>query len=231
MKLVSLLLILISFSTYAEDKIRSVKVFGECDKKLETDRGSITVTVTNTHADIKKATWETTDTYNKFKAQIMSLDLKDKEVETVNYNVYEKKEWTRKKYVFKGYTAEMGLKISTSEVSRVGEIIKLANKFKISKIGSLTTFVSKKLQKEEYTKCLSVASANALEKAKKLAGALSAEIGKVMTINETGASRTSPVPIRHHRMEMAMAKSAEAPQITGKKVDFNVRVDVEFMLK
>lgn len=227
MKLV--LMLLLPLTVFSEDKVRRVKVFGECNKRLETDRGSIVVTVTNTEKDIKKSTWKTTNTYNKFKSSIMALDLKDKEVETVNYNVFEKKEWTRKKYVSLGYTAEMGLKISTSEISRIGDIIKLANKFEIKKIGSLNTFVSKALQKKEYTNCLSTASKDALEKAKRLASVLSAKVGKVLTINET---RTiDRPPIRHRRMEMAMAKSAVAPDVTPSKIDFTVRVDIEFQLQ
>ncbi len=231
MKLVIFLFLLLPISIMASDKMKSVKVFGECSKKLQTDRGSITVTVTNSNTDIKKATWETNDKYNKFKALIVAMDLKDKEIETTAYNVFEKKEWVKDKYVSKGFTAEAGLKISTSEISRLGEVIATANKLQIENIGALNSFVSKTLQTKEYTNCLSIASKNALEKAKQLASTLNATVGDVIFINEYAGSNDRPHPQPRHQAKMMMMESAPSPDIVGASLDFELKVDVEFELK
>lgn len=226
-------LLLITLSSHADDLARTISVFGECQKKIKTDRGAITVTVSHTSKNIQQATNQTNEKYNIFKSTVEKLTLPDQQLETVNYNVFEKKEWENKKYVSKGFTAEAGLKISTSDISKIGKIIETANKLKIKRISSLQTYVSQILRKKEYENCLAKATSNALDKAKKMATTLNAKVGKVTKINE-GIRREGamPPPPRDFMMAKSVGReSALPPQISERQVDFNVKVEVQFELK
>ena len=86
---------------------------------------------------------------------------------------------------------------------------------------------------EEIT-CLQEASANARTKAQKLAGALGASLGEVITVNESGVSR----PFYQPRPEMMMAKrggmmamDAAAPNIEAGQQSLSLSVQVTFALK
>src|SRR4051812_41761123 len=120
MKMLLVLLALLPFSALAVD--REVSVSGACTHNVVADRGAIVLTADFTEADLKSAAKKATDTYEHTRDAIKRLNLENLELQTVEYNLAEAKEWVKDRMVSKGFRARMGLKVSTSQTSRLGEV-------------------------------------------------------------------------------------------------------------
>jgi uncharacterized protein YggE len=211
---------------------RMVAASGTCTKAVVPDRGSLNVTANVQDMDLQKASKKATDAYDKLKSAIQKLNLKDVEISTSEYDLSEVREWEKEKSVFKGFRARMGLSVTTSEIARLGEVISIAANQGLREVGSLRTFLSDKKSEDERANCLESAVDNARAKASRMAKAANVKLGRVLTINESGASFPQP-PMP--RMEMAMAKGMAMDQAST-AVDagtqrLSVSVDVTFGLE
>jgi uncharacterized protein len=232
---VNLILALLSCSsiTWAASSPRYVSVTGVCQKKILPDRGRLTLTVSVLDADVGDASKKAISEYESLRRDVKALQLKDGELETVEYSVNEETEWVKNKQVHKGFRARMGLSVSTSDIQKISDVIFVASKHNVKEVGSLEMFLSTAENKIVHEDCLQTALLNAKEKAGKMAKALGAGIGEVLTIEETpGDFRPGPRPFRSvGRSAVAMDSMAGAPQLETKAEDILVNVAASFELK
>lgn len=236
MKKITLALsLLISTSLFAADaNPRMVSVSGECNHMVSPDRGSITLTVEYLNMDLAKATREAADSYERVSSAVKKLKLDNFNMRTSEYSVSQVMEWQKDHQVMKGYRVRMGLWVSTSETNKLGEVIAIASREKVKEVNSLQTYLSDERQMVEEIACLQEASANARVKAQKLASALGASLGEVITVNESGVSRPFFQPQREMMMRgkaMSMAMDAAAPNIEAGQQNLSLSVQVTFGLK
>jgi uncharacterized protein YggE len=229
---------LFSLSTLAVDQpvTRQVTVSGECNHVVSPDRGSITLTVEFQNMDLSKATKEAAESYERLSAAIKKLNLKNFNIRTSEYSVNEITAWENNKQVKKGFQARMGLWVSTSDIQRIGEVIAAASKEKVKDVNSLQTYLSDEKQLVEEMACLEDAAKNAKAKAEKLAGALSAKLGPVMMMNESGKTLPSwPRPMMMQKSfamrGMAMDAAEAAPNVEAGQQNLSLSIQVTFELK
>lgn len=219
----------------AEAKDRLISVSGTCIRSVTPDRGSVTVTADFKDLDVKKATTQAAQQYDKLKKRVEDLKLENAEISTSEYSVSEVREWENNKNVFKGYRARLGLKVVTSNQKRLGEVIENAAKEGVRDVGGLNLFTSTQLRREQRNDCLKEASEQARVKAAKLAEALGAKLGEVVQIDETGGATPGPLPRPLYGAKMEMAAAADhmggAPQIEAGKEEIHATVNVVFALK
>lgn len=210
----------------------SVIVSGECRLEAVADRGQLQLNVETMDKDVAKASKKTTEIYNKLKKALEKLSIDDLMITTTGYSVYEHKEWEANKSVFKGFKANLGMKVESNEVAKFSEIIKTASDNEITQIGSFSTFLSMEKQKKLAMDCLKVASSNAQAKAKALAEGLGGKIGKAIHISELESSQQhppGPVPM-YARMEMAKSSDAAGPEISASTQEYSKQITVSFEL-
>lgn len=211
--------------------VRSVTVNGSCLRSVQPDRGSITVTAQYQDADLQKAAKRATESYEKLRQAVQKLGLKNAELNTSEYDLAEVREWEKERQVSKGFRARMGLTVTTSETSRLGEIILLAGRQGLREVSRLQTFLSPERQKIEREACLEEAVKNAKSKAEAIAKSASARIGKVLTVIEGGQNANEARPYY-----AAMAVNAkqmqqdEAPSVEASSVKILVDVSASFAL-
>lgn len=232
------LVTLTSFSLFAAEatSTRQVMVSGECNHVVSPDRGSITLTVEFQNMDLSKATKQAAESYERLAEAIKKLRLDNFNLRTSEYSVNEVRQWEKDREVMKGYRARMGLWVSTSEISKIGEIIAIASKEKVKDVNSLQTYLSDEKQLQEEMSCLSEAAKNARMKAEKLASALGAKLGDVLMMNETGKTLPQwPRPVMMQKafgMRAMAADSAEmAPNIEAGQQNLSLSVQIAFGLK
>ena len=109
-------ILIASASPNAEAFDRMIYSNGACTKAVVPDRGSITVVATNQDMDLQKASRKSTEAYEKLKAAVRKLNLKDEDLATSEYDLSEVREWEKEKSVFKGFRARMGLSIAETMV-------------------------------------------------------------------------------------------------------------------
>lgn len=212
---------------------RQVSVSGQCQRQVAPDRGSITLTAQFRDDDLKTAIKRTTDAYERAREGVQRLKLDDLELNTAEYQVYQVQEWENNRSVMKGYQARMGLRVVTSSIARIGEVIAVAAKENIRETGQLATFLSQAKLKSEQEACLEIAAKNARARAQKLAEALDAKLGSVQQLSESWNSFPQPVPMPiMARGAVAMDKAeVSAPTVEAGKQDLSVTVSAAFELK
>lgn len=211
-----ILLFLLPSLSFADAKEfrRSVTVTGSCLKSLTPDRGSVIVTADALKPDLASASAEAIETYNKMRAAVQALKLKDAEFTTTESSFQEEKEWRKDKSISKGFRARMGLQISSSEVSRLGEVLSLAGKQGIRQVSGLSTFVSPERAKVERESCLEEAVKNARAKADSIGRAAGAKIGRVLEVVEQGESGGPVYAMKSQRVFAAQMDQAGASAAT-----------------
>lgn len=211
---------------------RSVSVTGNCLRAVQPDRGSLVVTADVQAQDLQTAAKKSTETYERVKKAVQKLGLKDLELTTSEYNFQEVREWQKDRNVFKGFRARMGLSVSTSEISRLGEVIALAANEGVRDVSSLNTFLSLEKSKIEREACLEDAVKNARSKAETIARAASSKLGRVLAVSESGAApMPPPAPMFKAAMRgMAEDASVAAPGVDAGPQRISIDVSVTFGL-
>lgn len=232
----SMIILMVFFSSttlWAAADVRAVTVSGACAKKVEPDRGTITLTAEFTDKSAQVASKKAMETYEQIRNEVKKMKLKDLELQTSQYSVAEEISWENNKQVKKGFKASLGLQISTSEISRLGDVLALSSTLKVNRVDNLSTYLSTKKMKEERESCLVEAIANARDKAEKMTKAASAKVGAVLTIDETeGAGMPTPRYMAKAQMMAADgAGESIAPGIESSPETIQVNVQVRFAIQ
>jgi uncharacterized protein len=153
------------------------------------------------------------------------------ELQTTETSLQEQKEWEKNKTVSKGFSARMGLNVSTSEISRLGEVLSTATKLGVRELGQMNTYVSKELFKKERETCLEEAIRNARGKAEKMAKVEGIRVGRVLQVTENSGAVQAPVPMYRAKMAMAEDATESAPTIEAKQEKISVSISASYELK
>jgi uncharacterized protein YggE len=225
-------LTVLSVSAEAAAPERMISASGLCTHSVVPDRGSINIVAMSQDLDLQKASRKTTDAYEKLKSAVQKLNLKDLELSTSEYDLSEINEWQKDRSVFKGFRARMGLSVTTSEISKLGEVIAVAANEGLHEVSGLRTFLSDAKTESEKESCLEHAVENARAKASRMAKAANGRLGKVISVVETGSSLPQP-PVQRMAMGMAMDKAemASTANVDAGTQKIGVSVDVAFTLE
>ena len=215
---------------------RFISVTGTCQRNVIPDRGSIRLTAQAQDRDLKVAARDATRIYESMKDAIKKLSLEDMELTTSEYSVEEVREWEENRSVSKGFRARMGLEVTTSAVQRLGDVISIASREGVKDVGSLHHFVSHARLRAEQTACLEEAAKEAKARAEKLASALGADLGPVISISEGAGDAHPPMP---RPMPMMMERATApgeadkeaAPGVEPGKREVRVQAQVVFSVK
>lgn len=226
---------LIPFQIFAASDLRTVSVSGNCIKKVSPDRGTVTLVAQYTEKTAQLASQKAMATYEKIRQAVQKMNLKDVELQTSEYSVQEQFDYINNKSISKGMRASLGLQITTSEISKLGEVIALSQKFEINRVTDLSTFLSADKSKSTREDCLVEAIKNARSKAEKMAESAKAKVGNVQLIDENpnrSNGNESAYAMMDDAAESPQSKSASlAPGIESKPELVSVNVLVKFELK
>lgn len=126
--MIQLLSLLLFCSTvFAAIEQRNVQVQGNCELKVEPDQGRITYSAENQAKDQKIAVNKTNEQINQLKEKIRAMKLEHLELKNTNYSVYPVREYGKDRYVSKGVRASLSLEVTTSNITRMGEVMVAAS--------------------------------------------------------------------------------------------------------
>lgn len=210
---------------------RYVAVQGSCTRSATPDRSEIALTAEYRADEIQSAVKDATSAYERTRDAVKKLGLADLETQTSEYTVSRVVEWEKNRQINRGYQVRMGLRVSTSSIAKMGEVISIAGRQGLKDVGQLRMYLSDAKTLEEKQACLQSAAEHAKSKAERLASSLGAKVGAVLSVQESGMTRTDPVmPMRMAVMAESDAKLS-APQVEAGKQDISVQVDAVFELK
>ncbi len=214
--------------------VRSVSVNGTCRRELVPDKAMLTMTAVAVNArDLKSAVAEAVKNYESARAQIQKMKLKDADISTSEYNVQPMYDWNNGKQTLRGYQARVGLKLETSDIDRMGDVMAIAAESNMKDVGQWQLIVSPDKYKQAAKDCLADAVADARSNAERMASAVGAKLGGVLSIAQEGAPMQPPVYMQRAMMkaEAGMAADSMSPTIEAGKQDINIGINASFMLQ
>ena len=207
-----------------------LSVTGQCQKEVTPDRVSVTITARALEKEPKVATAKVAAQYEKMRAEVKNLKLKDGRTSTSGFVVNQEWDYANNKRTLKGYSSAMSLTAETSEVSKAGEILDIATKLNVAEVSTPTTFLSADLAKLEYEGCLANAITNAKSKAQKMANAAGYGLGTLAKLSET-KEQTQPVPLYERSMQFASDEPERKISYESKPSTVEVTVFATYELK
>lgn len=219
-----------------DDMPRTISVNGECLTTAPKDRTAITLRVTtldkSAAASMKKATTQITAITDYLKTQ-------DVQMQTTEFNSYEKTEWNRtlQKSETLGIETTIAVEVSSDNMEKIETILSrfagIPNVF----TENLRMYTSSQAMKPILEKCLGAAVENAYARANALAAGTGNRAGKMLAVSY-GASNNNPQPYPTNFLrtsgKMAMAEAAMdtvAGSIVSKDTEVSVIVSATFEIK
>ena len=207
----------------SQSERNTISVSGSSNLEAMPDQAEVYLRIETIDPSIGEAQDKNTAKANKV---IELLKSKDVEVETINYNLEPFREWEKGKYVDKGYRASHTLKLTITDLEKVGLLIKLSINNGANNVDSVQFTLSKDKEKEVRSELLSKAASDARLKADLLADSLSVRIKGVISVSES-----SPYIRSYYSYEKTIgveSAAVEAPFIEPKSVSLTTTVNVVF---
>lgn len=206
-----------------------ITVTGECFREVLPDRAQLSIGAEIREKERSIASSKATELYSAALKATRALNLSDAAFETIALNVQEWVEYdSHGKVERKGWVAQAMFTVATSDTTRVGEVIQLAEKLGLQNIQGPNVYASPQLRRSTYQGCLEDAVQNARTKADKIAKAAGGSTaGALWSAQESGGLESMQA---ERDFGQARAKAAEggAPIVELRPIPVRVNVAVNF---
>ncbi len=214
--------------------VRTISVAGECLTTAPKDKTAITLRVTtldkNAAASMKMATAKVAEITAFLKNQ-------DVQMQTTEFNSYEKNEWNRvtQENEILGIETTIAVEVSADNIETIEKILtQFAGQPNVYS-ENLRMYTSAAKLQPVLEKCLGAAVENARTRADALATGDGRRAGKMLSVSYDTSTRNNYQPMpRVMATKMAVAESAAmdaAGTIVGKDTDVSVSVSATFEIK
>ena len=209
-KTLLILLLCVPFSAYAGDKelVPSITVTGYAEAKIAPDQAIVNVNVYTENKQLAVAKKEQDAKVKKLVALALKNGAKKEHISTRRANVQPLYDYVQatKKRRFRAHSLTNSIEVKMDDLEQVGPFVDALVAAKFDRIQGVNFRLKNRRAHQE--KLLHQALTNAKTKAKTMARALDSDIGRPLTITESGSHR--PPPIYRARAAKAEAFSAVA---------------------
>jgi len=215
---------------------RTIAVRGECLTTAPRDKTAITLRVTTLDKSAARSMKMATDQVAKITDFVKGLD--NAEMQTTEFNSYEKTEWNRdlQKSISLGIETTIAVEVSAKSIETIEKVL---NEFAGSEnvfSENLRMYTSAEVLKPILEKCLGTAVENARVRANALAAGDNRRAGRMLAVSyETNTSSTSMYKNIAPRMVAMGAVAESAMDVSGslvsKDTDVSVSVSATFEIR
>ncbi len=222
------LLMISSMNAQAEEAPRrALTVSGSATVTAKCDTAEIYLTVETESANVKTASRDNAQTMTAVKNAVIAAGADATKIETQDYNVYPQQTYDSKgKLKARTYKCTNSMKLVVSDLQKTGSVIDAAVEAGANNIDSVNFSVS---QTEAYKdEALQKATADALRKARIMAGTLGRSIVNVISVNENNVT-VRPYRIMAAKLSMdANAMNRETTPVEAGDTQMESSVTVVF---
>lgn len=186
-----------------EKEIRKVEVSVEAVAKKTPDKAFVSINIVRKGR--RGLQEKMREELQKLKEHLVKEGIKDKEIETLNYNIIK----TGETLFAKEYTITHDLLVTVRDLSKVGKIIDIINDFSNAEVNAVKFGLDdenfEKLKLEAYAK----AGKKLKDTAKAIVSAAGARLGKPLQINETVTHQTRKQDLATYQYSMLRRMTLE----------------------
>ena len=214
---------------------RTIAVRGECLTTAPRDKTAITLRVTTVDKSAAKSMKQATDQVAKITEFVKGLDA---EMQTTEFNSYEKTEWNRdlQKSITLGIETSIAVEVSSKNIETIEKVLNAFAGAENVYSENLRMYTSAEVLKPIMEKCLGVAVENARVRANALAAGDNRRAGRMLSVSyETSSNNTMYKNIAPRMMAMGAVAESAAMDVGGslvsKDTDVSVSVSATFEIK
>ncbi|MDD2807736.1 MAG: SIMPL domain-containing protein [Patescibacteria group bacterium] len=212
-----------------DQQLYTITIDGEGKVNAIPDIAQVSLGVTTDNLKVADAQKENTTKVNDLMKNLKALGVADKDIQTSNYNIYPKYDYSNGKQNLIGYTVNQSLNVKIRNLDSVGNIIESAGRLGANQVGSLNfTIDDPEIIKQQARE---KALVNAKEKADALAKVAGVKLGKLVSFAENSGNAG---PIYYDNLKSAApsgmggAEMAPVPAIAPGSQDVVVDVTVTY---
>jgi len=215
---------------------RTISVGGECLTTAPKDRTAITLRVTTVD---KSAATSMKMATTKIAAITEYLKSQDVQMQTTEFNSYEKTEWNRElqKSITLGIETTIAIEVSAHNIDAIERVMSQFAGQPNVYFENLRMYTSNEAMKPIMEKCLGTAVENARERANALAAGANSRVGKLLSVSYGAPSVIQPRASNFLRasaklaMAEATADSVAGGALVSKDTEVSVSVSAVFEIK
>ena len=214
---------------------RTIAVRGECLTTAPRDKTAITLRVTTVDKSAAKSMKQATDQVAKITEFVKGLDA---EMQTTEFNSYEKTEWNRdlQKSITLGIETSIAVEVSSKNIETIEKVLNAFAGAENVYSENLRMYTSAEVLKPIMEKCLGVAVENARVRANALAAGDNRRAGRMLSVSyETSSNNTMYKNIAPRMMAMGAVAESAAMDVGGslvsKDTDVSVSVSATFEIR
>ena len=182
---VILVVILIALTGCQQGEGNTINVAGNSELTVKPDKAEVWAGISVVELSAEDAQEEANKVINAIIDSLRYKGISEDDIETERLSLYEERTWTEKegsKVI--GWRATQTLKVKTTDLSKVGEIVDVAVTNGANQINNIQFELSDAKDKEYRKQAISEATQNAKEKAETIAESLGVKLGGIKTVSE-----------------------------------------------
>ncbi len=207
-------------------EVRTFSVSGEGKEIVVPNIAEIRIGVISEGKDLTALQKENSEKMNRIISFLKEKGIDEKNIQTENYLVSPKYDYSKSPYRIVGYTINQELKVKVRDLSKIGEILSEAVNYGANNVSGPNFTVD---DKEVYLeKAREKAIKNAKKKAEKIAKVAGFKLGKIVSIIESSPFETIPVMLKESG---AGGPLISQPQIEAGSQEIKVQVTITYEIK
>lgn len=211
----------------AERPERTISIQGEGKITAAPDIAVTTMGMVATAKTVAEAQTENTKVMNTLIAKLKVLDITDDDIQTTNYNIYPRYDYTEKRgQTLAGYEVSQNVTIKIRDLDKASAVLALAGAVGANSVSGLQFTID---DPEVYkAQARGLALEKVAAKSRALSQALGVKLASVVSYDEFDGGGGIPI---YARAAEGLGGSGPAPEIEPGSLDVVVRVNVTFEIK
>lgn len=184
----------------------TISISGEGKISAAPDVAAISVGLVSEGKDIAALQRQNTEKMNSLIAAVKAQGVADKDIQTTNYSIYPKYDYTNGASVLSGYTVNQNATVKVRDLTKVGTIFAAVGAIGANQVSGPNFTIDDPTQLQADARMKAIADAQ--DKAQALARQLGVSLGRVVSFNESGAL---PGPVQYLDYARGVGGGESAP--------------------
>lgn len=210
----------------------TVSITGEGKVSAQPNIASVQVGLVTDNADVAAAQKENTGKMNKMILAVKALGVADADVQTSQYQIFPKYDYTNGKTTISGYTVSQSVTIKIRDLSKISAVLNATGQSGANQVSGLQFTIDDPASLEAQARDKALVQAG--QKARVLAQALGVNLVRVVSYSEY-APQGGPMPMFARGAEVGIGggidASAPAPSIQPGSNEIKVNVNVVYEIE
>jgi uncharacterized protein YggE len=207
----------------------TINVSGNSEITVDPDEAEVWAGISVVKLTAEEAQSEANKVINAIIDGLRYKGISEDDIATERLSLYEERRWESGKSTVVGWRATQTLKISTTDLNKVGPIVDVCVNNGANQIQNINFGLSEEKEQEIKKQAIAKATANAKDKAEAIADSLDVKLGKVKSVSEASHYYR---PYSFGMAEVAVAKAVdEASAIMPDKVTVTGQISLVYNVR